>query len=240
LLGVTSPALALIFLALTTGLLVFDLKRPDRFHYILLKGNSTSWLVKGAWILMAYGFFVVLWLLGAAVGAGGLLRLLAIPVWILAAAAAGYSAVLFGQAEGRDFWQSPLLLPQLLLAALIAGGASLMVVGFFVGASPWSLQLLGWLVGAGLAGNAIVLFAELAGTHANLDVARTARLITRGRLNHRFWIGAVGLGIAAPLLLLAVFPAGHGLGLIAAVLALVGLWMYEDVWIKAGQSVPLS
>jgi uncharacterized membrane protein len=44
----------------------------------------------------------------------------------------------------------------------------------------------------------------------------------------------------APLLLLALFPAAGALGLIAALLALVGLWIYEDIWIKAGQSIPLS
>jgi hypothetical protein len=27
---------------------------------------------------------------------------------------------------------------------------------------------------------------------------------------------------------------------LAAVLALAGLWVYEDLWVKAGQSVPLS
>jgi hypothetical protein len=32
LLGITPPLVALVFLALTTGLLVLDLKRPDRFH----------------------------------------------------------------------------------------------------------------------------------------------------------------------------------------------------------------
>ena len=38
------------------------LKRPDRFHYILFKGNRTSWLVWGAWILMAYGLAAVVWI----------------------------------------------------------------------------------------------------------------------------------------------------------------------------------
>ena len=70
--------------------------------------------------------------LWAALSAGGTgtLRLLALPRRPLAAAAAGYSAFLFGQAEGRDFWQSPLLLPHLLVAALAAGfAASLLIVG---------------------------------------------------------------------------------------------------------------
>ena len=56
----------------------------------------------------------------------------------------------------------------------------------------------------------------------------------------RFWWGVVTAGIAAPLVLLGVAP-GHGLAAaLAAVLALAGLWTYEDLWVKAGQSIPLS
>ena len=40
------------------------------------------------------------------------------PAILLALATAGYSAFLFGQAEGRDFWQSPLVLPHLIVAAV--------------------------------------------------------------------------------------------------------------------------
>src|SRR5207247_761036 len=45
--GTVAPLLALVFLAITTGLLVFDLKRPERFLFILLKPNFRSWLVWG-------------------------------------------------------------------------------------------------------------------------------------------------------------------------------------------------
>ena len=44
---------------------------------------------------------------------------------LFGAAGAGYTAFLFGQAEGRDFWQSPLLLPMLLVQAVIAGASAL-------------------------------------------------------------------------------------------------------------------
>jgi uncharacterized membrane protein len=70
-----------------------------------------------------------------------------------------------------------------------------------------------------------------------VDVARAARLITRGALSGRFWGGAVAAGIVVPLVL-TVF--GAPAVLLAAILALTGLWIYEDVWIKAGQSIPLS
>ena len=59
-----APALSLLFLAITTALLVVDLKRPERFAYILLKPNWRSWLVWGAWILMAFGVTGAVWLVG--------------------------------------------------------------------------------------------------------------------------------------------------------------------------------
>jgi formate-dependent nitrite reductase membrane component NrfD len=240
LLGVWAPALALLFLVITTALLVHDLKRPDRFHYVVLKGNPRSWLVRGTWILMAYGLAALLWLLGARAGADHLLVALTIPTGFLGAAAAGYSAFLFGQAEGRDFWQSPLLLPQLLTAALMAGAASLLIVGIAVGAHPTALRGLGWVMAFALAGKALLVLAELACNHSNVDVARAVRLITRGHYSGRFWTVVVGLGMVVPVTLATLWPAGGVYGAVAAVLALAGLWVYEDVWVKVGQSVPLS
>ena len=47
----------------------------------------------------------------------------------------------------------------------------------------------------------------------------------------------VGAGLVLPLILLTRGPPG---AVAAAVLALAGLWIYEDLWVKAGQSLPLS
>jgi Fe-S-cluster-containing dehydrogenase component/formate-dependent nitrite reductase membrane component NrfD len=235
LLGVLPPLLALLFLAFTTGLLVFDLKRPDRFHYILFKGNRRSWLVKGAWILIAYGVVAAAWLVAAHAENVSLLRMLALPALVLAGGAAGYSAFLFGQAEGRDFWQSPLLLPHLLVAALVAGAAALLIVGIPAGGDRPSLKLLAATLVVALVLEAGVLFAEFSGAHANVDAARAARLLTHGALSREFWWGAVVAGVVLPLvvILTPALPLGP-------VLALAGLWIYEDVWVKAGQSIPLS
>src|SRR5437016_1114667 len=46
--GIACPIVALVALAATMALLVLDLKRPDRFHYLLFKPNFRSWLVLGA------------------------------------------------------------------------------------------------------------------------------------------------------------------------------------------------
>ena len=66
--------------------------------------------------------------------------------------------------------------------------------------------------------------------------------MVRGRFKRRFWGLAIGLGLVAPMMMVGagfwvdtepIYP-------IIALFALVGLWFYEDVWVKAGQAVPLS
>jgi Fe-S-cluster-containing dehydrogenase component/formate-dependent nitrite reductase membrane component NrfD len=228
-----AAVVALVFLALTMGLLVFDLKRPDRFHYVLLKGQWGSWLVRGAWILMAYGLVAALWLFTSPAHH----HILVLPGLLLAVGAAGYSAFLFGQAEGRDFWQSPLLLPHLVVAAMLAGAASLVLVGALMNASEVAVLSMGGFLAVALIVHGALLFAELGVTHANTDVARAARLIVHGGYSRRFWGGAVVVGVLLPFLAIVWLPGGMVIG---AVLALAGLWVYEDIWVKAGQSIPLS
>ena len=228
-----AAVVALVFLALTMGLLVLDLKRPDRFHYVLIKGQWRSWLVRGAWILMAFGLVALLWLVTAPTHH----RLLVVPALVLAAGAAGYSAFLFGQAEGRDFWQSPLVLPHLLVAAMLAGAASLVLVGTLIGAAEVAVLSMGGFLALALILHGGLLFAELGVSHTNTDVARAARLITRGGYRGRFWGACVVGGVLLPFVAILVLPGGMVIG---SLLALAGLWVYEDLWVKAGQSIPLS
>ena len=178
-----------------------------------------------------------LWLLAALADDATLVRILALPALLLAVATAGYSAFLFGQAEGRDFWQSPLLLPQLLVGAEVAGAAALLVVAFFARVNVEELWWLSVTMASALALQAIVLVAELCAGHANADAARAARLISRGPWRTPFWAGVIAVGTVLPIVLVWPNPYSAVLG---ALLALVGLWIYEDLWLKAGQAVPLS
>jgi formate-dependent nitrite reductase membrane component NrfD len=177
---------------------------------------------------------------------------------VLAAAAAGYSAFLFGQAEGRDFWQSPLHLPHLLAGALVAGSATLTVLHLLTGSGTWGPELMGveglrLAMVAGLLAHAAIVGLELFAAHPSVDVRRAARLITHGGWRSRFWGGVVITGIGLPLVLVlwglgaAATHLPKGVTLqepvataAAAILALIGLWIYEDLWVKAGQSIPLS
>jgi Fe-S-cluster-containing dehydrogenase component/formate-dependent nitrite reductase membrane component NrfD len=238
-LQIAAAALSLVFTAATAGLLIWDLKRPDRFWRVVLTPNLRSWLPWGAYILMAFGLIGLVWLAAAAAGAGipGVVLWLAVALGL---ASAGYSALLFGQAEGRDFWQSPLLLPQLLGAAVMAGAAGLLIMS--VSTTGVRSRELEFTLLAGVLVMFAIVLAELYTPHANKDVAEAANNLTRGPHAAGFWLGYVVVGVAMPLgLLLSTLTGGPAwLGALAAVAGLVGLWFYEDAWIRAGQSVAMS
>ncbi|MEF8826097.1 MAG: 4Fe-4S dicluster domain-containing protein, partial [Halapricum sp.] len=63
-----ASVVSLVFLGITTVLLVLDLEQPTRFHWVLLRPNWNSWLVKGGYILTVTGGVLTLvalaWLLG--------------------------------------------------------------------------------------------------------------------------------------------------------------------------------
>ena len=70
------------------------------------------------------------------------------------------------------------------------------------------------------------------------DIA--ARLLSRGAYRIHFWGGVLLLGTLVPMLALVAAAAidATAPSVLAAVLALAGLWLWEDLWVKAGQSIP--
>jgi formate-dependent nitrite reductase membrane component NrfD len=245
LLYIISPMVALLFLGITMALLVFDLKKPGRFFYLVTKPNFNSWLVLGGFVLMIYGILAGVWLYYGWWNAG----ISPLLVWltaVFAVASAGYSAFLFAQARGRDFWQSPLLFWHLIVQAMVAGAAALTLLAALQLVTPYQFlsgQMLYWLgnllVVALLAGLAMIL-GELFMNHSNEAVARPAHLLVSGALSKQFWLVVVGLGAVAPIALTLWPTSSVHPNIAAAFLALLGLWMYENLWIKAGQAVPLS
>lgn len=244
LLEVAAPILALFFITVTAVLLIADLKRPERFWYLLVKPNRTSWLALGGYVLAAFGALATVWLAAGAIDIDSeaiwvTLGILGIP---LAAAGAGYTAYLFGQAEGRDFWQSPLLLPHLLIQATVAGASMLLLVGVLLDITTNLAEVLTWILMGGLIANALVIFAELFSSHPTTHIARAASSMTVGSYARIFWYGCILVGHVVPLVLATIYLSGGPMSAFegAALLALIGLLAYEHAWIKAGQVVPLS
>ena len=232
--------LALLFVAATNVLLVGDLKRPKLFLSILLRPNTKSWLVKGAWVLSGFGA-----LLAAIVGA----RLLGLHAladglsWtnlVGATLAAAYTAFLFAQCEGRDLWQhTRVLLPHLLVQALCVGGAALL---------PFVPD-----------GKLAVAVAVLAVVHHALGLlerfghhdTHNARLAAALLPAVRAWPGSrlsafhagMAMTTAAALLgaLLVLGGVAHPVSLtLCALVGAAGLFLYEQAYVRAGQLPPLS
>jgi len=247
------PALGTIFLAITTLLLVTDLKRPERFLYILQRPNWKSWLVKGSYILMAYGAFLGLWLVLGLAGVAPPAAFSGLLAWLTgvsAMLAAVYTAWLFQQAKGRVLWMRRGLTLQLGVHALIAGHGfllALLTALGLVGSEPLvgvSLTEI-WLLNRGLIG-ALALHLILTGLERflappgrNEEYQRVLALIEQGPFSSRHWLHGLGLGVLAPVVLLTLVPHPAA-WMLAGALALYGLWTEEDIFVRAGQALPIS
>ena len=239
LLYLVSPAVALVFLVATILFLILDLKKPGRFFYLFTRPNLNSWLVLGGFVLMLYGVLAVAWL-AYAITKGLAPSLVVWGAALLAIASAGYSAFLFAQAKGRDLWHSPLLFWHLLVQSLTAGAAVLSLCGTVVGVTLPAFYWLGNILVISLLVGLAMIFAEVFLTHASEEFKRSAELLVQGALSKQFWLFVVLLGAIAPVAL-TLWPIGSLVpNVVASLLALFGLWMYEHLWLKAGQSVPLS
>lgn len=230
---------ALFFLMVTSLLLIKDLDQPKRFLYVVLRPQWKSWLVRGAYILMGYGLFLTLWL-----GAHFFQQPLAFSMfsWLGALFAFGasvYTAFLFAQAKGRDFWQSPLLAFHMLNHSLLGGCAFFLIFSPFweplSRCVPWLVR--GLMVGIFLA--LLFVFFELNTAHATQDTQKTIQKITRGSFKWHFWGGMILFGLVAPfgLLLLNSSPI---MAAIASILVFTGLWCALQIWVLAPQQIPLS
>lgn len=241
--GIMAPLVGLVFLGITSALLVLDLKQPTRFYYLLTKGNFSSWLVKGAYVLMAFGAVSGAWLLAGILEADGLIKVLAIPAALAGMATAGYTAFLFAQCEGRDLWQTPLLLPMLLARAVTAGAAAWMIADVFMDVrDPDAVRyaLIGGVVGV------LALSWMETVSHGSRHVELAVHNMVKGENASLFW-GGILFGAVVPLVLAIVAvtvggSAGSAVSLsaFAGIFALIGMFLSETAFVRAGQSVPLS
>ena len=237
--------LVLLFIGLTTGLLVLDLERPERFLYILLRPQWKSWLARGAVLLVAFSTIGGLWWLyewGAMLFSYDLPALRTAFLWLglpLAVGVAIYTAFLFAQAEGRDLWQSPLLPFHLLVQAFMVGAGALLVVALFVALpAGWLPFLRLTFIIALLVDLFVTLVGEFGIPHASEVAARAAHEIRAGRYRNHFWWGSIVLGHVLPLGLL-LLPWGFAAA-IAGLCAIAGLYLFEYAFVMAPQEIPNS
>lgn len=237
-LWITSLA-SLFFLAATGILLIMDLDQPTRFLYVLLRPHWKSWLVKGGYTITVYGGLVTFLGGGHLLGYGEWVDWLTWPVLAFAVMLAVYTAFLFAQAKGRDFWQSPLLIIHMLLHAVVGGSALLLIVGLFWEPIRPMMSYLQNILIVGLVIQILSLAAELIIPHPTADSHQTVKIITKGFFKSEFWGGVVLIGSLLPFLMLISSFAPMILAF-AGVLVLIGIWCSVRIWVIAPQMIPLS
>jgi len=235
-----SIGLGIAFLGVTGLLLVIDLDRPDRFLNVLLRPQWGSWLVRGAYIITAYGGLLALWAVMRFLNIQTGQTALYIGLGLAALMTAIYTAFLFAQAKGRDFWQSPTLAIHMLVHSFMAGAATFLILSAFLGeAVSWVSYLKNVLL-IGTVINLLTLVAEIVTPHPTVDAKRTIKMIIKGRYRNQFWLGAILLGNLLPMAgLIAGLEATWALPVIG-LLSILGIYFTEKIWVEAPQRIPLA
>jgi Fe-S-cluster-containing dehydrogenase component/formate-dependent nitrite reductase membrane component NrfD len=238
------PLFATLFLAATSALLIADLKRPERFLSILFHPNWSSWLVRGTWALLSFGALLGAWLLLwvlriAPSGAAG--WALVVPTAVAALLSAGYTGWLFGQSKGRVLWMRRGLWLHFMVQALVAGSAFYLLADPLLRLGADALRFQAALLAVALALHLILTLGEgaLAPRGREREYARALDLVKRGPYARLHWGVGVLAGAVLPALLL-LLPGFQPLAPLCGALALAGLWVEEDVLVRAGQALPIS
>ena len=191
---------------------------------------------------------------------GGFITTVRIVGVLLALAAGVYTAFLFGQAKGRDLWQDPGLPAHFVVRTALAGIASLSLIVFLSGVNVyggtfyWGVLIALVLHGAFMIGHS---------ARSRTGTSEATRNMVLGRYRVYFW-GSFLIGVAVPVAIFMlnpwiymslttmimyeelpntsvfIFSTLDTKLAAAAILALVGLALYEHAYVQAGQSVPQS
>src|SRR6266446_1206942 len=246
-----TPIVSGVFLAITGGLLIWDLERPERFYLIFTRPQWRSWLVKGAFIIAGYTLVLALHFFASWFGSRTFQTWLMIAGIPLSLMTAVYTAYLFAQAKARDMWQNPLLPPHLLVQALLLGSSALLLLfawlkgsyasaGFVETIRPEILYLI-WTVAISSLLHLLMVWGEVSLTHATAHARLAIFEMWRGRYKSDFWMGMVLSLVGGLLPALALFGVMNiSLSIAGAPLALIGMMLFENAYVQAGQSVPLA
>jgi len=251
------PLISFVFLNIFLLFTLTDLHQPYRMINIFLHPNWTSAITVGAWMASLFTGLVTLLMLiggldafpdlGRHLGVAKTLRqksalyerifpfvvLLAIPVTL-------YTAIIMAESSARELWQTPAEVMQMMWAALLAGAAALTFVS-----RSWSQESrkdLMMVLATATFFSFMMYMGEYFFSFKSAEAEATLAYVhSGGAYSTEFWF-AMALGFVAPFFLALSTMKSDNVTLMrfAALLALVGLYLAKDVWLKIPQMLPLS
>lgn len=234
--------ISIVFIHLFLFFTVIDLHQMFRFWHIFFHPHMTSMITIGAWlatgfvgIILGMAYFIYMKkdeamydkLLGYAV-------ILAVPVTL-------YTAGLMAQSTARELWQMPTESIQMMLAAFLAGSATMILLGGNKFSDPIKKDL-GLILGFSALTAFLMYMTELIfGPMKAEEVIATLEFVKGGEYTIMFWIGQfMAFLIPMVLVCLSIKKESYYLLKIAAVSALIGLWITKHVWLVIPQLLNMS
>jgi dimethyl sulfoxide reductase membrane subunit len=216
---------------IAAGLVILmDIGRPERVIYMILSANFGSmfvwdFLCLAASVVVAAAYLYwgpkIKWLPGVALAIAGLVII--VEGWILAVSA------------GRPLWHNGLLPVVFLVEGLITALAAALLVGIKGDAGEKARSLLVVLLPAVLILSVLELVTvNSAGTP---DAVAGLQLLLSGSLAPLYW-GQIILGLVLPLVLLVWAGKNPMAVMVAAALAVVGVFVAKLDLLVAGQALP--
>jgi len=251
------PLISFIFLNIFLLFTLTDLHQPYRMINIFLHPHWTSAITVGAWMASLFtALITVMALIGffdahpdvrknctlaktARANSGFYEKIfpfvvfLAIPVTL-------YTAIIMAESSARELWQAPAEVMQMMWAALLAGSAALILIS-----GKWSQEArrdLALVLAIATFFSFMMYMGEYFFSFKSSEAEATLAYVhSGGEYNVEFWFG-MALGFIAPFFLAVSNMKSDNKTLLrfAAILALIGLYMAKDVWLKIPQMLPLS
>lgn len=254
------------FVALNVFLLftLLDLHQPYRMLNIFLHPHFTSAITVGAWMASLFTLLMtILMIIGLAdafseyfnrgckiapvkslmkaAGANSAAYEKLMPfVIFLAIPVTAYTAIIMSEAAARELWQAPTEVMQMLWAALMAGSASLTLIS-----GSWSKEArkdVAMILAFAVFFSFAMYMGEYFFSFKSAEAEATLEYVhSGGAYNVEFWFG-MALGFIAPFFLSISTMKNDNIALLrfAGIMALVGLYLTKDVWLKIPQMLPLS
>jgi formate-dependent nitrite reductase membrane component NrfD len=251
------PVISFIFLNIFLLFTLLDLHQPLRMINIFLHPHWTSAITVGAWMASLFtGIITIMALIGFLDAHPDVRRhcplaktcrkmspfyekvlpftvFLAIPVTL-------YTAVIMGEASARELWQTPTELAQMLLAALMVGSATLILIS-----GNWSDRAkkeLALILAISVFLSFLMYMGEYFLSFKSAEAEATLEYVHRGgEYSVEFWLG-MALGYIIPFFIAIdnLKENSSSMMKFASLMALIGLYLAKDVWLKIPQMLPLS
>ncbi len=237
-----TAATAFVFINIFLLFTLADLHQPFRMWHIFVYPHWTSAITIGSFMASAFlGLLTLLVFLGFTKKDETFDKIL-LWVTILAIPVTLYTAALMSQCTARELWQMPAEAAQMILAALLSGSAAMILLAGNK-LSYEAKKSLGVVLGLSALMSFIIYMSEYVfGPMKAEEIAATLEYIKGdGPYTVMFWLGQ-WMTYLLPILLIILSRASKSDSILklAAILALVGLFIVKHVWLMIPQLLPMS